>query len=110
MTEDSFAQHPVLGQLVQTETPQVWARAIDADILVTERRLAIATRERFMLNVPISDLRRIQFDIERSRPATMVVVPERADHEPQVLAIAPEEFDSVAKALAVIGRRLAAGD
>jgi hypothetical protein len=57
--------------------------------------------------VPFDQLRRIQFDIERTRPATMVIVPEQPRDEPQVLAVDPDEFDAVAKALATIDRRLA---
>jgi hypothetical protein len=38
----------------------------------------------------------------------MVIVPEQRHDEPQVLAIDPEDYDSAAQALALIGRRLAA--
>jgi len=51
-------------------------------------------------------LRRIQFDIERDRPATLVVVPESPEVEPQVLAIPAEEYPAVADALVQIGLRL----
>ncbi len=37
----------------------------------------------------------------------MVIVPEQPRDEPQVLAVDPDEFDAVAKALATIDRRLA---
>jgi hypothetical protein len=60
-----------------------------------------------VLNVPIDGPRRIQFDIERQRPATLVVVPEQPNHEPQVVAVRPDEYSSVAEALVVIGQRLA---
>jgi len=55
-------------------------------------------------------LRRIQFDVERRRPATLVLVPELPRDEPQVLAIEPERYEEVADALVIIGRRLAALD
>jgi hypothetical protein len=37
----------------------------------------------------------------------MVIVPEEAHHEPQVLAIPPQEFKAAAELLAMIGHRLA---
>jgi len=86
----------------------VTARAHDADVLVTDRRLAIAADDRLLLDVPFDQLRRIQFDIERSRPATLVLVPDRPTDGAQVLTIPPSEFDAVARALALIGRHLAA--
>jgi hypothetical protein len=83
------------------------ARARDAAIAVTDRRVLIAANDRLALDVPFDQLRRIQFDIERTRPATMVIVPEQRHDEPQVLAIDPDAYDEVAQALAIIGRRLA---
>jgi hypothetical protein len=57
--------------------------------------------------VPLDGIRRIQFDIERSRPATLVIVPEHAHNEPQVLSIAPPQYRAAAEALVVIGEDLA---
>jgi hypothetical protein len=59
-----------------------------------------------LLDVPIDDLRRVQFDIERERPAMLVFVPERPQDEPQILAVPPADYETVAHALVVIGRRL----
>jgi hypothetical protein len=99
---------PVLRAILEPdEELRIQARARDALIAVSDRRLIVASRERIMLSVSFNELRRIQFDIERDRPATMVIVPEEAHHEPQVLAIPPEEFDATAEALAHIGRQIA---
>jgi hypothetical protein len=76
-------------------------------VIVTDRSVAIADDERVALHVPYEALRRIQFDIERDRPATLVIVPESPADEPQVLAIPPEHYDDVTRAVAIIGRRLA---
>jgi hypothetical protein len=98
---------PVLRAILEPdEELRIKARARDALLAVSDRRLIIASRERIVLNVSFAELRRIQFDIERDRPATMVIVPEEAHHEPQVLAIPPEEFDATAEALALIGRQI----
>ena len=104
------ADHPDLrlveATLADDEVIEARARARDGVLAVTGRRLAIAANDRVVLDIPFKRLRRIQFDIERSRPATLVVVPEHPSDQPQVLAIPPEEYDAVAQALALVGRRL----
>lgn len=83
------------------------AEADDGVVLVTDRRLAVSFGTgRFALDVPFEALRRIQFDIERTRPATLVLVPEHPNDSPIVLAIRPEQYDAVSEALAVVGRML----
>ncbi len=76
-------------------------------MVVTDRRLMVVTPERELLDVTIEELRRIQFDIERGRPAMLVIVPEHPSHEPQVLAVHEDYYADVADALVVVGRRLA---
>jgi hypothetical protein len=99
----------VLRLLHPDETVQVQASAGDALVLVTNRRMAVASAERLLLDVPIDGLRRIQFDVERSRPATLVIVPEEPTNEPQVLAIEPDGLEAIARAIATVGLRFAAG-
>jgi hypothetical protein len=86
---------------------QLRARATDAVLAVTDRRLVVAAPKRIALEVPLGDVRRIQFDIERSCPATLVIVPESAHNEAQVLSIPPEHYQATAEALVVIGLELA---
>jgi hypothetical protein len=81
---------PALRLVEPGETVEVVAEAANAKLVVTDRRLAVASGERVALAITFDGLRRIQFDIERSRPATLVIVPEKASDEPQVLAIPPE--------------------
>jgi hypothetical protein len=100
--------HPALRIVQPGETVQVQAPAGDALIIVTDRRMAVANAQRLMLDVPIEGLRRIQFDIERRRPATLVIVPEEREYDPQVLAIEPSGFEAVARALVTLGHRFAA--
>jgi hypothetical protein len=100
--------HPILGTLHPDEEIHVEAAAGDSVVVVTNRRLAIKSTERLALDVPIDNLRRVQFDIERERPATLVVVPQQPTDEPQVLSVQPDEYEGVAQALVVLGQRLAA--
>jgi hypothetical protein len=103
---DDANAHPALRRLEPGETVQAVAHAESASLLVTNRRIAVADADRLALDIPFDALRRIQFDIERQRPATLVIVPEHPAHEPQVLAVPPERFEEVTKALALIGSRL----
>jgi hypothetical protein len=83
------------------------ARATDAILAVTDRRLVVAASHRIPLAIPFEGLRRVQFDIERERPATLVLVPELARHAPQVLEIPPQQYHTAAEALVALGLALA---
>jgi hypothetical protein len=77
-------------------------------LLATDRRMAVLDGGRVALDLPYHRLRRIQFDIERQRPATLVIVPESPADEPQVISIPPEEYQEVADVLVAVGRNLTA--
>ncbi|MDF2733572.1 MAG: hypothetical protein K0S97_195 [Chloroflexota bacterium] len=98
--------HPAFSRLEPEEAVQAVANAESASVLVTDRRIAVADGDRLALDIPFDALRRIQFDIERDRPATLVIVPEHPANEPQVIAVPPERFEEVTRALALIGSRL----
>jgi hypothetical protein len=103
------ADLPVLRVLEPDERVHTHISANPLHVVVTERRIAIGTEERLQLDTEIAAVRRIQFDIERDRPATLVIVPDHPTHEPQVLAIPPEHYGAAAEALAYIGTQLYAG-
>ena len=107
MESEERIDHPALRVMAPDERVQARARAGDTEIVVTDRRLAVGSTDRLTLDIGLDGLRRIQFDIERDRPATLVVVPEQPSHEPQVLAVHPEDYPAVAQALVYIGQRLA---
>jgi hypothetical protein len=90
------------------ERIRVKTEARDAVLAVTDRRLVVADEARLALAVPLDHIRRVQFDIERRRPATLVIVPEAAHDEPQVLAIRLEDYRAAADALVYIGQAIAA--
>ena len=101
----------VLRQVLEPGEQVHWrAMATDAVLAVTDRRLVVAAPTRVALAIPFEGVRRIQFDIERNRPATLVVVPELGHHEPQVLAIPPEQYHAAAAALVALGLALAPMD
>ena len=85
------------------------AQAREALLALTSRRLIVTEGDRVALNVSIDNIRRIQFDIERHRPAALVIVPEHPADAPQVLSIEPPEYERTARTLAIIGLRLADG-
>ena len=98
--------HPALRVLESDETLHAIAPAVNADVVVTDRRIAVMSGKRVALNISYEGLRRVQFDIERQRPATLVLVPDEATAEPQVLAIPVGGYAVVSQALAVVGTKL----
>ena len=101
-------EHTVSRVLEPGEAIRLQARASDAVLALTDRRIVVAAPSRVALAIPVEGLRRVQFDIERSRPATLVLVPEEARDEAQVLTVAPSEYRAVADTLVEIGNALAA--
>lgn len=89
------------------EQLHVHAEVTDARMLVTDRRVAVAINVRVAMAVPVEGLRRIQFDVERDRHATLVLVPDHPADPPQVLVIPPHQYAAVGQAIALIGQRFA---
>jgi hypothetical protein len=107
MARQAQDDHPHLLRVLEPgEEIRVKAVATDAVIAVTENRLLVADRNRVALAVPLDGIRRVQFDIERRRPATLVIVPESAVHEPRVLSIPPEHYGATAEAIVALGLAL----
>jgi hypothetical protein len=105
---DLQRSHPAVLRLLEPGEEVHHAAPIgDSLLAVTSRRIAVVGEDRAALDVAIDGLRRIQFDIEKNRPATLVLVPEHAENDPQVLTVQPAEYESVAAALVAIGQRLA---
>jgi hypothetical protein len=108
---DPSSLDPELADILEPdESIQYRARATDALLAVTDRRVVIAAPSRSAAILPINELRRIQFDIERDRPATLVLVPETSRLEVQVLSIPPEEYEATSQALVAIGLALYQGE
>jgi hypothetical protein len=105
---DQDARRSLESTLTQGETIQYEVEGVDAVLAVTDRRVSIVDGRRVPLDVPYSQLRRVQFDIERRRQATLVVVPDPPSLPPAVVGIPPEAYEVAAEALAYVGRRLVA--
>jgi hypothetical protein len=97
----------LLRRLEPGEQVRVKAAATDAVLAITDRRVVVATPARLALAAPIESIRRVQFDIEQRRPATLVIVPEHPEHEAQVLTIPDHQFEAVGRALVTLGLELA---
>lgn len=104
---DATEVQPLLKALTKGEQIHALVRAREGYLVVTDRRVALAATDRLALDVPYECLRRIEFDIERSRPATLVVVPDRPTDSPQVLAVPVDEYAAATVALFLIGQRIA---
>jgi predicted dinucleotide-binding enzyme len=103
----SIDDHPYLRLLEPGEELHSVAEATDASLIVTNRRVAVARNDHLALAIPFEALRRVQFDIDRNRLATLVLVPDSPAHPPQVLEILPDQYGDAAQALAAIADRLA---
>jgi hypothetical protein len=105
MTDDYSAQPGSTGGRSAPPTPA--AIGVDGlELSLADHRLAVTSEGHTLLDVSITELRRIQFDIERGRPATLVIVPDRPSKEPQVVVVPPAQFAAAGEVLAYIGRRL----
>jgi len=82
------------------------APLVDATVAVTDHRLVVVRGPKVAVDVPWGRLRRIQLDIERQRPATLVVVPEWPSDPPQVLSVPAASYRSVTELIAHIAERL----
>lgn len=101
------ALEPTLLHILRAdEELHIQARSMDSVVAITDRRVIVTSGERVELDIPYEQLRRVQFDIERGRPATLVIVPEWPSDRPQVLAIPPEEYERAALGIGRIGQHL----
>jgi hypothetical protein len=73
-------------------------------------RITVSDSLGVTLDVPINELRRVQFDIEAQRPATVAFVPASSRHAPVVLAVGHETYREVADVLVLIGDHLSAAE
>lgn len=100
---------PKLSSLRAIDPQDIRAQA-SADghvVIVTDDLLQVGSGDIVKLSVPIENVRRIQFDIERERPATLVIVPDAPSDEPQVIMVDPDDYEGVGHALAVLGVKMA---
>jgi len=98
--------HELPFTLAAGERLEVAARTEPEVFALTDRRLLIGSSYRVAIDLPVSAIRRIQLDVERDRPATIVIVPHEPRHEPQVLAVPHDELEHVSRAVWHIGLRL----
>jgi hypothetical protein len=79
-------------------------------IAATKHRLVIVDNEKTVLDIPFPELRRIQFDIERNRDATLVIVPEHISNWPRIISVPVAQLKETSETLAFIGERLNAAE
>jgi hypothetical protein len=106
MTQDAI--DPISDALAPGEELRGHAPLVEGTVAVTNERLFVANGPKIAVDITWARLRRVQLDIERQRPATLVVVPEWPSDPPQVLSVPPASYRSVTNLIAVIAERLAA--
>lgn len=89
------------GEVVETQ-----AIVEGSAIAVTQERLIVAEANKTVLDLPFDELRRIQFDIERGRDATLVIVPEHVSNWPRIVSVPVAHLRETSAVLARIGERI----
>ena len=95
---------------LQAISPQDIRAQSSADghvVVLTDELLRVGSGEEVHLDVPIGDIRRIQFDVERDRPATLVIVPDAAWRDSQIIMVEPKDYEGVAHVITVLGLMMA---
>ena len=109
MSETSHAMassFPLPHILQPGEVLEGHAVANGSIIAVTGGRLVVSEGDKTVLDVPFDELRRIQFDVEHHRDATLVIVPERISNWPVVLTVPRSQLMETAMLLARVGEHL----
>ena len=80
--------------------------ATESVVVLTDQRLMVVSATRIALDVPFREVRRIQLDVEKNRPSTLVIVPEQPSHEAQVLTVPDTDLDRTCAVVTQIGVRM----
>jgi hypothetical protein len=107
MSDKSAANLASTVQPTSSPAPEIGFATGDQKVRLDDHRISVMSSDRTVLDLPIRQLRRIQFDIERGRPATLVIVPEHPANEPQVVIVPPDQYVAAGRTLAHLGQRLA---
>jgi hypothetical protein len=97
---------PVMRRLARDEAVRGVVDGIGGRLFLTDRRVLVTENGVVTLDVPIENLRLVEFDVERQRPARVIIVPEQPRDPPLELAIEPQQYDEVAAVLAQLGPRI----
>src|SRR3954452_6424018 len=107
MPPDAESESYVRGGLDGDEI-RILGHANNGAFAVTDRRLIVGGPAGVGLDIPFATVRRIQFDLEPGRPASVAFVSNDPHDEVVLLSIPPEEYGAITDALLAIGRQLAA--
>lgn len=97
---------PIRRHLDPDEAVRGVVDGTDGRLILTDHRVLVAESGRITLDVPIGNVRLIEFDVERQRPARVIIVPESPRHRPRELYVEPQQYDEVASMLQQLGPRI----
>ena len=83
--------------------------SFDADgahVTLADGHLLVQRAGRTILDLPVSRIRRVEFDIEREGPATFIIVPDSRGHDVQFLSVGPDALEAAALLVGRLGQRL----
>jgi hypothetical protein len=105
-SEAPAQDHEILHLLFPGERVELRLDATSYELRVTDRRMLLTSAGTVRLDIPYERLRRIEFDLEAERPATLIIVPHLPADEPRILFIPHECLHHAAELLAFVGERL----
>jgi hypothetical protein len=120
MTERVALARAYLGKMKRGVTPEKGLTAAMRD-LITDRGVTVTVSIRtraiswlperptshwIALIVRLDQVRRIEFDLDADRVATLVIVPDQPSDEPQLLAIPADQVAAAAAVLVFVAGRL----
>ena len=108
-TDETVERNPSFPLPHVLQPGEVVERQAHADgfvIAVTPQRIVVTDESRLVMDMGFDELRRIQFDLERGRDATLVIVPEHFNNEPRVFSVPLRNIPETAMTLGLIGQRM----
>ena len=97
---------PIKRHLGPDEAVRGVVDAKDGRLILTDRRVLVTENGRISLDVPIDNVRLIEFDVAQDRPAKVIIVPTSPLDAPRELDIEPQQYHEVASLLQELGPKM----
>lgn len=76
-------------------------------VALTASRLLIADRQRIRVDLPLSELHRVQFVLENDRPALLTFVPSSDRYPTDLVSVPGDRFEDAGQLVIAVGRSMA---
>ena len=97
---------PIKPHLGPDEVVRGAVDGTDGRLILTDRRVLVTENGRIALDVPIGDVRLVEFDVAQDRPAKVIIVPTSPRDAQSELDIDPQQYHEVASVLQQLGPKI----